>query len=150
MKKLFMAAMLAAMGVGTSQAGPNFGILPCHIFNWGGCKNDGTFVIRPYNAFSPVCSGTIYCDGFMPISSGNPQGGCSYLNYSDGAPHQAPPVPQPSKKGAWIYPQGQFNNYPVFMQPYQQMPYQQMPYQQLPYQQLPFQVIPLQTVPVTE
>src|SRR5215212_5242601 len=69
MKRLILSAILgvAALGLsaGTVQAGP------CGFFGCRKCCGCGaTFCVRQYNAFSPVCSGTLYCDGI------NPMGGC--------------------------------------------------------------------------
>jgi hypothetical protein len=74
MKKLLPSALLAlaasAFVTAESFAG-NFGLFPCSSCCGCGAK----FCVRQYNAFSPVCSGTIYCDGIMPIASGLANGG---------------------------------------------------------------------------
>src|SRR5581483_2173642 len=57
------------------------------------CKDRGylkysTYIVcRPYNAFSPICSGSITCDGCCPSFGGClPMGGCGY------SPMCAPPM----------------------------------------------------------
>ncbi|HWG46274.1 MAG TPA: hypothetical protein VN688_26165 [Gemmataceae bacterium] len=104
MKKLLPCALLALAVSGftatTSFAGCTFGL----FYNRCGCCGCGAkFCVRQYNAFSPVCSGTVFCDGCCPFGSGGgggpgygpgfgggcgpcaggmcPSGGCG-LNYS--------------------------------------------------------------------
>jgi hypothetical protein len=65
MKNLLLAAVLgmAALGVfaGQASAGP-FKCKSC-------CGCGANFCVRQYNAFSPVCFGTVYCDGILPLGS---------------------------------------------------------------------------------
>ncbi len=106
MKRLILTAVLGAaamwLSAPTAQA-------------WG-CKSCGhcgaEFCVRQYNAFSPVCHGTIYCDGINPIC-GVPGGlnpyccGCaapgSWLNAGvmppEGPPAATVPAPLPSLPG---------------------------------------------------
>ncbi len=70
MKKLLPSAVLALLvsGAVTAQsfAGCCFGLLP----NLCGCCGCGAkFCVRQYNAFSPVCSGTVFCDGCCPFGA---------------------------------------------------------------------------------
>jgi hypothetical protein len=89
MKKLLPSAILAVVvsGVLTAQsfAGCCFGLIPHHGC-CGCCGCGATFCVRQYNAFSPVCCGTVYCDGCCPIGPGGCGGGCGPagcgLNYS--------------------------------------------------------------------
>lgn len=74
MKKLLPSAALAlvvsAFVSATSFAGHTFGLFYHH-----GCCNCGAkFCVRQYNAFSPVCSGTVFCDGCCPFGPS----GCGY------------------------------------------------------------------------
>jgi hypothetical protein len=61
MKKLYLASLLslALLALASSQS-----------FAWfGRCSQCCTCLcIRPYNAFSPCCSGSLCCDGCMPLS----------------------------------------------------------------------------------
>jgi hypothetical protein len=84
MNKLFTRALLA-LSVLTLAAAPSFAWGTFGLFpHCGHCCNKCNFCVRPYNAFSPVCSGTICCDGCFPFGGGYPGGGgCSpALNYS--------------------------------------------------------------------
>jgi hypothetical protein len=84
MKRLILSAVLgvAALGLSTemAQAGP---------FCCWGCNKCGkcgaNFCVRQYNAFSPVCSGTIYCDGICPIGGYGIPGGFNPYCASCGA-----------------------------------------------------------------
>lgn len=130
MKKILIAAAMAIVSVEAIQAG-SFGLFTCKSCN--SCN----FVVRPYNAFSPVCSGTIFCDGAMPISSNGMNGGCASLNYTDGAPLPMGPGAAP-RKGAYMFMPGSPTNFaPVYMQQGYPVPYQVMPYPGLPFQQIP-------------
>jgi hypothetical protein len=77
MKKLLFSAILALAAFNVSATpsfAGTFGLFP----HCGCCCSCGAkFCVRQYNAFSPVCSGTIYCDGIMPIASGLANGGCA-------------------------------------------------------------------------
>ena len=83
MKKLLPAAILALIvsGVMTSESfawGCCFGLIPHHGC-CGCCGCGAQFCVRQYNAFSPVCCGTVYCDGccpFGPPGCGNGGYGC--------------------------------------------------------------------------
>lgn len=71
MKKLFTAALLALASSSflatPSFAGCCFGLFYKHC---GCCGCGANFCVRQYNAFSPVCSGTVFCDGCCPFGSG--------------------------------------------------------------------------------
>src|SRR5579885_3642067 len=74
MKKLLPAALLAVVvsGAITSKTfawGCCFGLIPHHGC-CGCCGCGAQFCVRQYNAFSPVCCGTIYCDGCCPFGGG--------------------------------------------------------------------------------
>lgn len=79
MKKLLSTAVLALVvsGVMTapSFAGCCFGLLYKHC---GCCGCGAKFCVRQYNAFSPVCSGTVFCDGCCPFGA---CGGGGYGGY---------------------------------------------------------------------
>jgi hypothetical protein len=85
MKTMLTAALaaLAVMGLSARPASAGaFGLIP----HCGGCGCCGcNFCIRQYNAFSPVCCGTVYCDGCAPLGSCGP--GC--FNYG-GLPASGP------------------------------------------------------------
>jgi hypothetical protein len=108
MKNLFSAGLLALALTGLSApssfAGA-FGLIPHHHCCSCGCS----VCIRPYNAFSPVCCGTMYCDGCFPFTGGpGGPGGCGPggcapggLNYfglpcDGGCVGQGDPVSDPS------------------------------------------------------
>ncbi len=80
MKKLLAIGVftLASLWLtpGTSSAGGTFGLFTqASCWPWSclatcGCnKCCATICVKPYNAFSPTCSGTIYCDGFCPLNN---------------------------------------------------------------------------------
>lgn len=76
MKKLLPTAVMALVvsGFATAQsfAGCTFGL----FYNHCGCCGCGAkFCVRQYNAFSPVCSGTVFCDGCTPFGPGCGGGG---------------------------------------------------------------------------
>lgn len=81
MKKLLPAAILALIvsGVMTSESfawGCCFGLIP-HRGCCGCCGCGAQFCVRQYNAFSPVCCGTVFCDGCCPFGAGGGgYGGC--------------------------------------------------------------------------
>jgi hypothetical protein len=68
MKKILTAALLtfasSSLLATPSFAGCCFGLIP---HSCGCCSK---FCVRQYNAFSPVCCGTVYCDGCCPFGSG--------------------------------------------------------------------------------
>jgi hypothetical protein len=66
MRKLLFAALLSLAGVGLST-GQASAWLFCHHC----CSGSATLCVKPYNAFSPSCFGTIACDGCFPVSFGN-------------------------------------------------------------------------------
>jgi hypothetical protein len=116
MKKMLPTALaaLALMGLPARPASAHtFGLFP-HSCGCGSCGCN--FCIRPYNAFSPVCCGTVYCDGCTPFGCGAP--GC--LPYS-GFPGCGPGgccdggiVSQPMPTGAsQMYPTGAVPAMPV-------------------------------------
>jgi hypothetical protein len=78
MNKLLTRSLLAltvvALTAAPSFAGRTFGLFVGCGHCCGGCN----FCVRPYNAFSPVCSGSICCDGCLPFGGGGNLG----LNYS--------------------------------------------------------------------
>ncbi len=69
MKRLLLIVILGLAGLtqvpGTASALGTFGLFTCC-----GCRNGcgGEVCIRPYNAFSPVLCGTLYCDGCFPFA----------------------------------------------------------------------------------
>ena len=83
MKRILLGALtlIATFAAVTpAQAGRTFGLfVGCHLFRCNSCCE---FCVRPYNAFSPVCSGSITCDGVMPFASGMP--GLNYSGYGSG------------------------------------------------------------------
>ena len=124
MKKLLSIGVLALASLwltpGTSSAGGTFGLFTqasCWPFGClAGCgchKCCTTICVKPYNAFSPTCSGTMYCDGFCPIGAQGagfgiaPSGGYGTLppagSCGDGAPVDMTPYEgQPTT----VVPQG--------------------------------------------
>src|SRR3954451_12223106 len=79
MKKLLLAGVLAVATCGLVAAPSFAGAFG--LFTCGGCCSCGcNFCVRQYNAFSPVCCGSITCDGCLPIA-GCGAGGQG-LNYS--------------------------------------------------------------------
>jgi len=79
MKNLFSSAVLALVVSGfvtaESFAGCCFGLCYKHC---GCCGCGAKFCVRQYNAFSPVCSGTVFCDGCCPFGPGCGYGGYGY------------------------------------------------------------------------
>ncbi len=96
MKKLLLALLALSTCATPAFAGKTFGL--CIRRRCGRCCNScATFCVRQYNAFSPVASGSICCDGFLPIGSpgcapgtinygGIPTGGPCCANGSCNAP----------------------------------------------------------------
>lgn len=79
MKKFLITSLICLMvlgiGTGTERAFGFFRWLKCHRCN----KFSTHITIRPYNAFTPICSGSLFCDGCSPFQGGcNPfmMGGC--------------------------------------------------------------------------
>ncbi len=69
MKKLLPSALLALAVSGFAAAesfAGAFGLFP----HCGCCGCGAKFCVRQYNAFSPVCCGTVFCDGCCPFGSG--------------------------------------------------------------------------------
>jgi hypothetical protein len=82
MKKLLFSSVLALAGLGLCAAPSQawtFGLIPYHCWPCGGCsgcgKCCGMICIRPYNAFSPVASGSMCFDGCNPFCGGGCPGG---------------------------------------------------------------------------
>jgi hypothetical protein len=80
MKKLLFSATLALLACGLS-ATPSFahafGLFTCHRCCGHACKRGCmTFCCRQYNAFTPVCCGSICCDGCCPFGGGGPGPAC--------------------------------------------------------------------------
>jgi hypothetical protein len=75
MKKLITCTLLAfaasSFAAVPSYAGCCFGLCKHHC---GCCGCGAKFCVRQYNAFSPVCCGTVFCDGCCPFGS------CGYGN----------------------------------------------------------------------
>ncbi len=71
MKKLLPSVVLALVVSGAmtapSFAGCCFGLLGANKCGCCGCG--AKFCVRQYNAFSPVCSGTVFCDGCCPFGA---------------------------------------------------------------------------------
>jgi hypothetical protein len=74
MKKILAVAALsvAALGLTTNRASAWFHCCGLHHC----CGACATLCVKPYNAFSPVCCGTICCDGCLPLSCGQQGGMC--------------------------------------------------------------------------
>jgi|SRR5262245_40203065 len=72
--KLFVLTALSLAGAASSAAPASAGWL-CHRCHHNNCSM--TVICRPYNAFSPACSGNMVCDGCCPFScngvSGSPE-----------------------------------------------------------------------------
>jgi hypothetical protein len=86
MKKLLFVALLSLAGVGLTS-GQASAWLFCHHC----CSGSATLCIKPYNAFSPSCFGTIACDGCFPVNFGNhgpcgPYGPCGAGGCGAGGP----------------------------------------------------------------
>lgn len=75
MKKILYSTLFAIAGFALSavpaSAGCTFGLFP---HSCGCCGCGAKFCVRQYNAFSPVCSGTVFCNGCCPFGAGYP--GC--------------------------------------------------------------------------
>jgi hypothetical protein len=77
MKKLLPSAVLAlvvsaGMAAQSFASGCCFGLFPKCC---GCCGCGAKFCVRQYNAFSPVCSGTVFCDGCCPFGPCGGYGG---------------------------------------------------------------------------
>ena len=78
MKKLLFSSILGLAALGMSAAPSHawtFGLIPhhcwpCSCFGCGCDEYCGTVCIRPYNAFSPVASGSMCFDGCNPFCCG--------------------------------------------------------------------------------
>jgi hypothetical protein len=78
MKKLLPSAVLA-MAVCAFAAPQSFAGCFGLFYNHCGCCGCGAkFCVRQYNAFSPVCCGTVFCDGCCPFGSGGGGPGPGY------------------------------------------------------------------------
>jgi hypothetical protein len=112
MKKSLSIAVFALASLwltpGTSSAGGTFGVFTqtsCWPFSCFACcdccgccgKFNSTICVKPYNAFSPTCSGTLYCDGFCPLGTrpgyGPPQSALPPLDFG------SLPTPAPCCEG---------------------------------------------------
>src|SRR5205823_7073821 len=68
MKRMFLAAVLGVAAL-AGLARPALAWWPFGCCCGSACKSCGAdFTIRQYNAFSPVCHGTVYCDGIHPFA----------------------------------------------------------------------------------
>jgi hypothetical protein len=74
-----LAVFASLTAVTPAEAGRTFGLFPHCGFGCCGCCCE--FRIRQYNAFTPVCSGCITCDGCMPFSGA---GGLNYFGIGSG------------------------------------------------------------------
>lgn len=99
MKRFLLAAVLSvgtlALTSGQASAFP----FRCKCYN-----KCCTFCVKPYNAFSPVCCGTLFCDGCCPqfgcktqqfpagpcCEAGHPDGACADGSCGGGAPWSGP------------------------------------------------------------
>lgn len=79
MKKIFSTALLALAVSGFAASESFAGTFGLFYRCCGCCGCGAKFCVRQYNAFSPVCSGTVYCDGCFPFGSG-----CGYGAYGAG------------------------------------------------------------------
>jgi hypothetical protein len=77
--KTFICSLLSLVGVAVAAT-------PASAFWWlfhkHGCHRHSTVIVcRPYNAFTPVCSGNITCDGCCPFNglAGHMGGGCDHM-----------------------------------------------------------------------
>lgn len=139
--RLFAAAFAAIACLATAGSVQAFGCLSCRHKKCG-----AEFCVRQYNAFSPVASGTVYCDGFSPIGPGlcgfNPSDPVNYLaGGNDGGYFVMMPAPQAPMQMPMMLPYpGQPQMLPYPGQP-QMLPYPGQP-QMLPYpvqpQMLPY------------
>jgi hypothetical protein len=77
MRKLLITAVLSLAGVGltTGQASAWIFRNCCHK------KCCTSLCIRAYNAFSPTCFGTMYCDGCFPYAGVSGQGAPPWATY---------------------------------------------------------------------
>lgn len=67
MKKLLTLALLSLglLALNSGQASAIFFFHRCH-------KCCATICCKPYNAFTPTCTGTLFCNGCCPIGFGGP------------------------------------------------------------------------------
>jgi hypothetical protein len=65
MKKLLSAAVLSLLAVGLNTGSASAWTLFHHC-----CQSCTKVCITPYNAFSPVCFGTLSCNGCIPMTGG--------------------------------------------------------------------------------
>lgn len=66
MNRMFLAAALGVAAL-AGLAGPALALWPFHCCS-PSKKCGADFCIRQYNAFSPVCHGTVFCDGIHPFA----------------------------------------------------------------------------------
>jgi hypothetical protein len=82
MKRIFIGALAVIVYFASSPAAHAraFGLFACGC---GHCCNSCDFRIRQYNAFTPVCSGCVTCDGCRPFAAWG-GGGFGYGGYGYG------------------------------------------------------------------
>ena len=76
MKRILLGTLIALSSLTTAvpvEAGRTFGL----FVGLGRCHNHCDFCIRQYNAFTPVCSGSLTCDGCVPFANCMPGFGYS-------------------------------------------------------------------------
>src|SRR5262249_45053403 len=92
-RKFILSALFAALAVTSLSStvfawGKTFGYFVGGP-RWRRCCHDGfSLCVRPYNAFSPVASGSLYFDGIQPTPTAPPTG-FGYTVYG-GIPYSAP------------------------------------------------------------
>ena len=107
-----------------SCSGVGGGFQPLHPFRC--CHAFETHIcVRPYNAFTPICWGNLYCDGCNPNPQGVASGCCIPTPWAGCMPGSlcasSPWGPPPGLAGGAPYPQ-----YPMYGDPNQFNPYQGM------------------------
>ena len=101
MKRFFLATVLSVTAVALAGGQASAFPLRCKCYN-----KCCTFCVKPYNAFSPVCCGTLFCDGCCPQfgcrtqqypqglapggEAGYPDGACADGSCGGGAPWSGP------------------------------------------------------------
>jgi hypothetical protein len=86
--KIYVWSLLSVVGMAVAAT-------PASAFWWLFHKHHGihrhstVIVCRPYNAFTPVCSGNIVCDGCCPFNgmAGHMGGGCDHMGGACGMGH---------------------------------------------------------------
>jgi len=82
MKRFLLAALLSLGAVALTSSPASAYLFKCKCY-----KKCCTFCCRPYNAFSPSCCGTMFCDGCCPKPCFQPQG--PPAGYDGGCPDGA-------------------------------------------------------------